>query len=134
MRDFCEELGQKGEVMLKLKKLKAEADAKKALEHFVAARDCFPRDANLHRRVVKAAEAAGEEALARQAREAIIAIDPTDIQTRMEMISWWKADEQHEKIVAELPEPEPMEEICTAGGRGDPVEVVGLYPLNPFPE
>lgn len=34
---FCEELGKEGEVMLKLKKLKAEADAKKALETEAAA-------------------------------------------------------------------------------------------------
>ena len=37
-------------------------------------------------------------------------------------------DEQHKKIVADLPEPEDedMEEITTTGGRGEPVELVGL--------
>ena len=37
-------------------------------------------------------------------------------------------DEQHEKIVAELPTEGDvaMEEITTAGGRGGPVELVGL--------
>ena len=37
-------------------------------------------------------------------------------------------DEQHEKIVADLPEPEDedMEEITTTGGRGEPVELGGL--------
>lgn len=44
-----------------------------------------------------------------------------------------EAQAKHQKITADLPEPEDeaMEEITTAGGRGEPVELVGLRISGP---
>ncbi len=75
-----------------------KSDAKKALEHIVAARDLFPRDVAIHKRLIKAAEAAGADEIAREAREMVIKLDPADIETRVELSKMWMAEGENEKL------------------------------------